>query len=81
MNTGFKLALMTSLSLTALIIPNAAFAQDAASAASGEQDKTIIVTGTRRTDRTVTDSTVPVDVITTETLTTGGYTETNRLLN
>lgn len=81
MNTGFKLALMTSLSLTGLIIPNAAFAQDAESTASGEQDKTIIVTGTRRTDRTVTDSTVPVDVITTETLTTGGYTETNRLLN
>lgn len=41
----------------------------------------IIVTGTRRTDRTVAESTVPVDVITSEALLNQGTTETNRLLN
>jgi len=49
--------------------------------ASGDADSTIIVTGTRRADRTVADSPVPVDVISSESLTTSGYTETNRLLN
>lgn len=41
----------------------------------------IIVTGTRRVNRTVADSPVPIDVISAETLTQSGYTETNRLLN
>ncbi|MBA2919535.1 TonB-dependent receptor [Sphingomonas sp. MAH-20] len=49
--------------------------------ASGDADATIIVTGTRRADRTVADSPVPVDVITADSLQTSGYTETNRLLN
>ena len=44
-------------------------------------DETIIVTGTRRTDRTVADSPVPVDVIGTEAITHTGQTETNRILN
>ena len=42
---------------------------------------TIIVTGTRRTDRTVADSTVPIDVIGSEALQNSGTSETNRLLN
>lgn len=41
----------------------------------------IIVTGTRRTDRTVSESTVPIDVIGSEALLNQGTTETNRLLN
>lgn len=49
--------------------------------ASGDANDTIIVTGTRRADRTVADSPVPVDVITAESLATSGFTETNRLLN
>lgn len=49
--------------------------------APADADATIIVTGTRRADRTVADSPVPVDVITAESLTTSGFTETNRLLN
>ena len=53
-------------------------ADEAAPADAGE---TIIVTGTRRADRTVADSPVPVDVISAESLSTSGYTETNRLLN
>ncbi len=42
---------------------------------------TIIVTGTRRTDRTVADSTVPIDVIGSDALQNSGTSETNRLLN
>jgi iron complex outermembrane recepter protein len=41
----------------------------------------IIVTGTRRTDRTVADSPVPIDVIGGEQLAQQGYTDTNRILN
>ncbi|MFA9201667.1 MAG: TonB-dependent receptor plug domain-containing protein, partial [Cypionkella sp.] len=41
----------------------------------------IIVTGTRRTDRTVADSPVPIDVIGGEQLADQGYTDTNRILN
>ena len=41
---------------------------------------TIVVTGTRRTDRTVADSPVPVDVISSETLSNTGFTEVNRAL-
>src|SRR3954465_5511811 len=41
----------------------------------------IIVTGTRRNDRTLADSPVPVDVIGAEAITNTGATETNRILN
>jgi iron complex outermembrane receptor protein len=41
----------------------------------------IVVTGTRRTDRTVADSPVPVDVIGSDAITNTGATETNRILN
>ena len=47
-------------------------------AATGE---TIVVTGTRRTDRTLAESPVPIDVISSETMTDTGYTEVNRILN
>lgn len=40
----------------------------------------IVVTGTRRTDRTVADSPVPVDVISAESLSQTGYTEVNKAL-
>ncbi len=41
----------------------------------------IIVTGTRRSDRTVADSPVPIDVIGGDVLNNSGYTETNKVLN
>ena len=44
-------------------------------------DQVIVVTGTRRTDRTVADSPVPIDVISAEALRNSGFTDTNRLLN
>lgn len=59
--------------------PAIANAQDGADAAA--EAPIIIVTGTRRTDRTVADSTVPIDVISAESLVNSGATETNRLLN
>lgn len=60
-----------------------AFAQDEAASAESEAaaGDPIIVTGTRRTDRTVSESTVPIDVIGSEALLNQGVTETNRLLN
>jgi len=50
--------------------------------ARGEEaaQDTIIVTGTRRTDRTVGNSPVPVDVIAAESLQASGHTEVNRAL-
>jgi iron complex outermembrane recepter protein len=67
------------VAMASLGLPGAALAQEGAEAA--EDGATIIVTGTRRTDRTVADSTVPIDVITAESLVNSGATETNRLLN
>lgn len=61
-----------------------AFAQDnseTGASAGTSPDDIIIVTGTRRTDRTVSESTVPIDVISADALLNQGTTETNRLLN
>jgi iron complex outermembrane receptor protein len=44
-------------------------------------ERTIVVTGTRRSDRTVADSPVPVDVIGSDAIANTGQTETNRILN
>lgn len=70
------LALSTALFSSGWSLP--AFAQGAD---ENDGSATIIVTGTRRTDRTVADSTVPIDVISSEALQNSGTTETNRLLN
>ncbi|HEX8262013.1 MAG TPA: TonB-dependent receptor, partial [Allosphingosinicella sp.] len=62
----------------------AAAAQDEAAAEADAQpapDSTIVITGTRRTDRTVADSPVPVDVIGSEAILNSGQTETNKILN
>jgi iron complex outermembrane receptor protein len=82
--TGFgagfgKAALFATISLGALA---PALAQTEQAAAPGaEEAETIVVTGTRRTDRTVADSPVPVDVISGAQLTQTGLTETNKILN
>lgn len=73
-----------SVSMGALSIGAAtpAFAQeDPQTEDSIASQEAIIVTGTRRTDRTVADSPVPVDVISGEELLNSGTTETNKLLN
>ena len=79
MNKVSKATLLASVSAMLVFSP-AAFAQDSGDEVASEGEA-IIVTGTRRNDRTVADSPVPVDVISAETLTASGYTETNRLLS
>ncbi|WP_284124133.1 TonB-dependent receptor plug domain-containing protein [Parerythrobacter aestuarii] len=82
---SFRRASLLGCGLSALAIstlPSGALAQDSGDeAADSSGDRVIIVTGTRRTDRTVTESTVPIDVIAADTLLNQGTTETNRLLN
>ena len=76
------------LSISSIGFASAAIAQDAAPPASApvvevaqaDDQATIVVTGTRRTDRTVADSPVPVDVISAESLSNTGFTEVNRAL-
>lgn len=77
MRSTLRLSLLASLSILPLATPVVA----QSSAADGAEEQVIIVTGTRRTDRTVADSTVPIDVISAEALQSSGTTETNRLLN
>lgn len=74
-----RLALTAALVASGGTLP--AFAQDSEAAAQAADDSVIIVTGTRRTDRTIADSTVPIDVISSDSLQNSGTTETNRLLN
>jgi iron complex outermembrane recepter protein len=83
-----RVVLLSTLSSLALVAAPA-LAQDVppaapASAAADEDpapDTAIIVTGTRRTDRTVADSPVPVDVFGAEAIENSGQTETNKILN
>jgi iron complex outermembrane recepter protein len=73
--------LLASLSLTAFNTPVFAQTTQTANEEAAAPDDAIIVTGTRRTDRTVADSPVPVDVIGADAITTSGQTETNKILN
>ncbi len=79
--------LLASISPMALLLAAPAQAQEqpaapatAADTPAQPDESTIVVTGTRRTDRTVADSPVPVDVISAESLTNTGFTEVNRAL-
>jgi iron complex outermembrane receptor protein len=90
-----RVALLTTLSSLALVASPAfaqtpadaqdvAAAQDEAAAAEDAEpapDSTIVITGTRRTDRTVADSPVPVDVIGSDQIENTGQTETAKILN
>lgn len=90
-----RVALLTTLSSLAFAAtpslaqdtPTAAeqaAAQDQADEAADAEpapDSTIVITGTRRTDRTVADSPVPVDVIGAEQILNSGQTETAKILN
>ena len=90
--TSLRSILMISLSPLALASPLLA-AQPApppapvtgppapGSAEDRPDESTIIVTGTRRNDRTVADSTVPIDVIGGAELANSGLAETNKILN
>jgi iron complex outermembrane receptor protein len=90
-----RVALLTGLSALALMAGPAlaqdtataqeqAAAQDEAAAEADAQpapDSTIVITGTRRTDRTIADSPVPIDVIGAEAIANTGQPETNKILN
>ena len=83
-----RIALLTSLSVAAFAAPALAQQQPGAatqSAGAAEQPSVasgseIVVTGTRRANRTVADSPVPVDVITSEALSQTGSTDVARAL-
>lgn len=86
---AFRAALLAGFSPFALASPavaqqNQEAVQDAPTEAAAQGDTpdqdTIVVTGTRRTDRTVADSPVPVDVLSAESLAHTGFTEINRAL-
>jgi iron complex outermembrane receptor protein len=94
MTSFTRVALLSSLSSLALAATPAiaqnqeaaeaqAEVEEAAAAEGAEvaEDRTIVVTGTRRSDRTVADSPVPIDVIGSDAITNSGQTETNRILN
>lgn len=69
-----------ALLLASLVMPaTPAFAQDEETQAT-DAGQAIIVTGSRRADRTVGDSAVPIDLITADQLNNSGLTETARLL-
>jgi iron complex outermembrane receptor protein len=86
-----RVALLTTLSSLAFAASPAAAqstgqpADAAGGAETTDQDvapqETIIVTGTRRTDRTVADSPVPIDVLSSDALTNSGTGEINRAMN
>ncbi|MEA3009366.1 MAG: iron complex outerrane recepter protein [Sphingomonadales bacterium] len=84
-----RVALLTGLSALALTAAPA-FAQTPAEtqiADEAEADvappagEEIVITGTRRTDRTVADSPVPIDVIGADAIANSGQVETNKILN
>ena len=72
----FAAASLVSIALTAA---PAAVAQDvrASNVVTLEE---VVVTGTRRKDRTIADSNVPIDVLNASALTSTGLTETNQIL-
>jgi iron complex outermembrane receptor protein len=78
-----RIVLLSTFSALALT-STPAWAQDnppATPAGDQAEESSIIVTGTRRTDRTVADSPVPVDVFGADAIANSGQTETNRMLN
>jgi iron complex outermembrane recepter protein len=88
MQASCKIAILTSVALSALaptLFAPTAYAQSAPAQASAEPADDalgqIIVTGTRRADRTIADSPVPIDIIGAGTLANQGAVELNRALN
>ncbi len=76
------IALFATVSTTALALPATAQTAPApATAPADDEANTVIVTGTRAVNRTVADSAVPIDVITSEALAASGLGETNKILN
>ena len=86
MKVAARTLLLATLSPMAFATPAIAQQDQTAAQTSQAQSEnpdgqTIVVTGTRRSGRTVADSPVPVDVIGSEAISNTGQTETNRILN
>ncbi|WP_324809162.1 TonB-dependent receptor [Sphingomonas sp. LY29] len=84
MTVAYRSILLAGLSTFALAMPakaQVASPPPTTSAETTPTEQTIIVTGTRRSDRTVADSPVPIDVIGSDAITNTGATETNKILN
>ena len=77
MRSTLRISMLASLSLLPFATPVAA----QSTAPENADEKVIIVTGTRSTARTVENSPVPVDVLSSDMLTEGGQVETNKILN
>jgi iron complex outermembrane receptor protein len=72
---------LRALLLASLVMPAApVMAQDSETAVEEEVGQPIVVTGSRRADRTIGESAVPIDLITADQLNNSGFTETARLL-
>ena len=88
MRGSSRVHLLAGLSALAIAAPaqaqqNQQAVQDAPQVqAQGDlpDQSTIVITGTRRVDRTVANSPVPVDVLSAESLSHSGFTEINRAL-
>ena len=65
-----------SIAIAASIPASISYAQEA----PGAELEEVVVTGTRRKDRSITDSNVPIDVLNADSLTATGATETNQIL-
>lgn len=76
-----RFAAAIALPALAIALGSPAFAQDRGPAAEEEDSVDLVVIGSRRADRSVEDSPVPIDVIGGDALANSGFTETNRLLN
>lgn len=76
-----RLLAATMLSTTLVAIDTPALAQQSQQNAAIDALEEIVVTGTRRIDRTVADSPVPIDVVPTAELLRSGSGEVNRILN
>jgi len=74
------LAGLSAIALTAPVAAQETAPPPTGTALTQEEADAIVVTGTRRTDRTVADSPVPIDVISAESLSQSGHTEINRAL-
>jgi iron complex outermembrane recepter protein len=71
---------LRALLLASLVMPAAPALAQETDPSVEDVGQTIVVTGSRRADRTVGDSAVPIDLITAEQLNNSGLTETARLL-
>ena len=84
---GLSASAFSTPALAQVVVPPApppapiALAEPAAAQAEENPQDAIVVTGTRRIDRTVADSPVPIDVISADALTNTGMTEVNKVLN